>query len=559
MSSVIKRFNQIVAAQPNKVALSSEQEQLTYQQLNHRAALVAQSLVSQGLSGQLIVLHFPSSIELVVSILGVLKAGGTYVCLDTTYPQQRKQYIVDKSQSRAVITHQPLALTVDLTLDYSLLLVEPLHTAPALIAPPSPIMNVIFTSGSTGEPKGVKLSHTNILSFIDTHSDIVPTDCMPQLSSIAFDAFQFELWVMLLNGGTLCLLPEKTLLNAPALKQAIERHHITMAFVTTALVNLGVLNHFIHQPTFRRLYFGGEEVKSNALKQDFANYDFELVHCYGPSETSVWNVSHHCQQWQAPLPLGQPLSNSTLLLLDQHGQAITTPNQIGEIYIGGPCVSEGYLHDDSLTQQSFMTIDGTRYFKTADMAMWNADGQLVYSHRVGNTIKHNGYRVNLNEIDRALQSCDDHMQSVTTQLNGELVTFFCQTPLDELAIRHRLNAILPAYMCPTQIVKVAQFPLTPHGKIDVPALHHHLHERHCDTQSSEDSADLILTIWRKLLGNPAIDLDDRYFECGGNSVLLLKLQRELNKQFSLDVKVSDLFAHTTVSEQAELIDSLIEQ
>ncbi|MDQ2189947.1 MULTISPECIES: non-ribosomal peptide synthetase [unclassified Vibrio] len=558
MSSVINRFNQIVAAQPNKVALNSEQEQLTYQQLNHRATLVAQSLVSQGLSGQLVVLHFPSSIELVVSILGVLKAGGTYVCLDTAYPQQRKQYILDKSQSRAVITRHPLDLAVELTLDYSLLLLEPLHTVPAHIDP-SPIMNVIFTSGSTGEPKGVKLSHTNILSFIDTHGDIVATDCMPQLSSIAFDAFQFELWVMLLNGGTLCLLPEKTLLNAPALKQAIERHQITMAFVTTALVNLGVLNHFIHQPTIRRLYFGGEELKSNAIKHDFPDYDFELVHCYGPSETSVWNVSYHCQQWEATLPLGNPLSNSTLLLVDQHGQAITTPNQIGEIYIGGPCVSEGYLHDDHLSQQSFRVIDGTRYFKTSDMAMWNADAQLVYSHRIGNTVKHNGYRINLNEIDRAIQSCDNQVQSVTTQLNGELATFYCQTQLDELAIRHRLNAILPAYMCPTHIVKVAQFPLTPHGKIDVQALHHHLNERQCYTQSSEDSADLILTIWRKLLGNPAIDLDDRYFECGGNSVLLLKLQRELNKQFSLNVKVSDLFAHTTVSEQAELIDSLIEQ
>lgn len=558
MSSVINRFNQIVTVQPNKLALSSEQEQLTYQQLNHRADLVAQSLLNQGLSGQLIALHFTSSIELVVSILGVLKAGGTYVCLDTAYPQQRKQFIVDKSQSRAVITSQPLDLMVSLTLDYSLLLLEPLQTAPVHINH-SPIMNVIFTSGSTGEPKGVKLSHNNMLSFIDTHSDIVPTDCMPQLSSIAFDAFQFELWVMLLNGGTLCFLPEKTLLHALALKKAIERHQITMAFVTTALVNLGILNHFIHQPTIRRLYFGGEELKSNAIKQDFSHYDFELVHCYGPSETSVWNVSHHCQKWEATIPLGRPLSNSTLLLLDQRGQAITTPNQIGEIYIGGPCVSEGYLHDDILTQASFIVIDGTRYFKTADMAMWNAEAQLVYSHRTGNTVKHNGYRVNLNEIDRAIQSCDDKVQSVTTQLNGELVTFYCQPHLDELAIRRRLNAILPAYMYPTHIVKVELFPLTPHGKVDVSALHHHLLERHTYTQSSEDSADIILTIWRKLIGNPAIDFDDRYFECGGNSVLLLKLQRELNKQFSLNVKVSDLFAHSTVTEQAKLIDSLIKQ
>ncbi|MCG9583487.1 non-ribosomal peptide synthetase [Vibrio tubiashii] len=558
MSSVINRFNHIVSAQPNTLALSKEQEKLTYRQLDHRASLVAQSLVKQGLAGQLVVLHFASSIELVVSILGVLKAGGTYVCLDTSYPQQRKQYIMDKSQSRAVVTSQPLDLMVDLTLDYASLLLEPLQSPPALDQH-NPIMNVIFTSGSTGEPKGVKLSHNNMLSFIDTHTDIAPTDCMPQLSSISFDAFQFELWAMLLNGGTLCFLPEKTLLNTSALKLAIEQHQITMAFVTTALVNLGVLTHFIHQPTFRRLYFGGEELKSNAIKQDFSHYDFELVHCYGPSETSVWNVSHHCQQWQATIPLGRPLSNTTLLLLDQHGQAITTPNQIGEIYIGGPCVSEGYLHDEALTQASFKVIDGTRYFKTADMAIWNADAHLVYSHRSGNTVKHNGYRVNLNEIDRAIQSCDDHVQSVTTHLDGDLATFYCQSHLDEIAIRHHINDVLPAYMRPTHIVKMAQFPLTPHGKVDVQALHRSLLERQSYTPSSEDNTDIILNIWRKLLGSNAIDLDDRYFESGGNSVLLLKLQRELNKQFSLNIKVSDLFAHTTVTEQAELIDSLLEQ
>ncbi|MEE3653000.1 MULTISPECIES: non-ribosomal peptide synthetase [unclassified Brenneria] len=557
MNKIIDCFGKIVKKFPQHIALVNDTDRMTYSELDLKSTQVANYLIKNNMSGKLICLHLESSFELVVCILGVLKSSGSYTCLDTRNPQLRKEMIL--KYAKAVISDRPLNTQKCPVISYDSLFES--SSFEHQVTQNNELMCVIFTSGSTGQPKGVMLSHDNILSFINTQDDINENDCMAQFSSISFDAFQFELWSLLLKGGSLCFTSPKLLLKREELQKTVRQQGITLAFVTSALVNAGVLTNFIGCPSFRRLYFGGEQVQPNAIARDFSMLDYELMHCYGPSEASVWNVSQLVKEVMDPLPLGKPLANSKLKLMDQSGREIRESNTNGEIYLGGDCVAMGYLLDEELTHRNFILLSGERYFKTSDIAYWDENRQLIFSHRADNTIKLHGFRINLGEIDNEMASLDAAIQSKTIIHKGELgdllVTFYCQCEMKEDVLRKKLSSRLPEYMIPNRLIKIDLFPLTTNGKVDVSVLT----EKYITTEpvliGDEDICDVILDIWRKLLGTKNIGYDDKYFEVGGNSVLMLKLHREMIKKFNVKIKMNELFTSATISQQAELINSKI--
>jgi amino acid adenylation domain-containing protein len=557
-TNVLDAFDLCVKNNPDKVAILSDEIELTYSQLQTKSDFFAQNLINRGVFGGVVCIDIASSPELIICILGVLKASCTYICFDSRTPLSRKRKIITQSESILIISNSAdvesgisfseLSGTVEIT-DFKIVENE--------------LSTIIYTSGSTGEPKGVMVSHENIFSFVEATKNIDGNNRIAQFSSVAFDAFQFELWSALLKGGTLCLMPSEVLLEQRKTQELLSKFQVTTAFITTALINAGILPYFQNIDSFKRLFFGGEPLKNNVLIDVFAQNDFELVHCYGPTEACIWNVTFPVTHASFPLPLGKPLSNSTIKLVDENQNDITLPNVKGEILIGGECVTLGYFKDEIQTQEKFIVIDQQRYYKTSDIAFLNEEGLLVYSHRTDNTVKFNGFRVNLTEIDNMVMQADKQICSATVlyqnNLQDQIITFYCASELAESDIRSWLSQQLPHYMQPNRLIRVERFPHTVSGKVDKKSLLEQIMDASSpyDTDEELDVAGQICLIWNKLLGKEDIDDDDKFFDVGGNSVLILKLQREVNKIFKIKIRVTELFKNPSITMQAELVESLV--
>ncbi|WP_434526863.1 non-ribosomal peptide synthetase [Photorhabdus asymbiotica] len=556
---ILNRFSDSVNKFPDLIAIKEGKRRLTYRQLDAASDLVAKYLQENQFTEQLIGLHLKSSIELVICILGSIKAGNGYVCIDPTYPDNRKQFVAEKAELSLVITIEPVTFDINKAVCYSEILEQRDNLQQTIIRSTTyDLATVIFTSGSTGTPKGIMLRQANIVSFVGTFVDVSEQDCIAQFSSISFDAFVFELWVALSYGASMCIIDSETLLYKNRFYEAATKNKISMAFITTALINNGILDHFIGIASFRRLYFGGEAVQRNALIPVFNNLDFEVVHVYGPTETTVFCLKKTLNELGESIPLGKPFANATAILIDEQGEQITEAGVKGEILIGGAGVSRGYLDDPQLTNASFIKLEGKRYFKTSDLATLNEFGEFVFIGRKGNTVKLHGYRVDLNEVTYAIQAIEPNVIAETLlyyddQENHYLVSFICHGKMSESEVSQALKQSLPDYMLPSQIIKIDAFPVNFNGKVDKGSLVKILDGFKAENSESESIEDRVLNIWRKVLGNRSVSYDDKYFEVGGNSVLLLKLKRELDKEFGIKIKMYDLFSNATVLDQANML------
>jgi amino acid adenylation domain-containing protein len=524
------------------------------------------------------------SAQMVIGMLAVLKAGGAYVPLDPEQPPERLAFQLRDSGASAVLVEESLASVVSdwMAPDRVLSWEEDIDAWPtyapdlgALELTSHALAYVMYTSGSTGQPKGVMVEHRNVLRLVvNNHfAPLGPEDCVAHCANPAFDASTWEVWGALLNGASLTVIDQKTLLDPNALEQTLDACKINVLHLTVGLFHqyADLLAHRLGK--LRYLLFGGEQSNPEVVAKVFRNSAPQhLIHCYGPTETTTFASTLEVLETHLDgrLPVGRPIANTHIYVLDETG-APAPLEAPGEIYIGGAGVARGYLNQPELTAKRFVRDPfcaeaNARMYRTGDLGRWRADGTLEYLGRNDFQVKLRGFRIEPGEIEALLTRCAGVRDAVVV-VQGEgaarhLVAYLVSDeahPTDIDAMRANLRRQLPEYMIPSSYVLLHSLPLTPNGKLDRKALpapeSEQVSIRRYQRPESEVEQGLA-ALWALLLDVERIGRYDHFFDLGGNSLLTLRAIPPIREQFGVAVTVADLFKFPLLADLAEHILAL---
>lgn len=570
MPSIIHMFEEQVNKTPGHIALSFENEHLTYETLNKQANQLAAYLLAQGVhTEQLIGICMDRSISLITGILGILKAGAAYVPLDPRYPASRIHYMLEDTQAVMVIADNNTAGVLSGINTNIQVITLPLETA-ATPAVPFPIIPrehnlayIIYTSGTTGTPKGVMIEHRNVVSLVK-NVDYVPfheNNCLLSTGSPAFDATTFEYWGMLLNGGQLVLCKDEQLLDIREMKRIIQAKNVNIMWLTSGWLNQLVDADIRIFAGLTTLIAGGEKLSSTHIQQLKNTFpDLQIINGYGPTENTTFSLTYPITETVIPdnIPIGKPLSQRQVYILNEELQHCDD----GEIYVAGAGIGRGYLHQPDLTAarfppDPFSKIAGARMYKTGDLGKWLPDANVAFQGRTDNQVKIRGYRIEPGEVEAVLMQTGTILQVVVMcQLINEqkyLAAYIVPGPgyLQEKAISF-LAVRLPDYMLPMVWVPLDSMPLTPNGKIDkhalpVPALPT-LPEGY--VAPGNDLESQVAAVWEKLLNIYPVGICSTFFQLGGDSLMLIKLYNDFCKTFNTTIPFDILFDDVTVEKMA---------
>ncbi|WP_447009228.1 non-ribosomal peptide synthase/polyketide synthase [Saccharothrix hoggarensis] len=525
------------ARTPDAPAVTFEGASLTYRELDERANRLAHHLISVGAGPEsLVALAFPRSLDLVVAVLGVLKAGAAYLPLDPSYPADR---------IAATVADAAPTTTLDALPDLSGFPAD----APEVSVRPENAAYVIYTSGSTGRPKGVVVPHSNVVRLF-TETDhwfgFGPDDVWTLFHSYAFDFSIWELWGPLLHGGRLVVVPHEVTRSPRDFARLLADEGVTVLNQTPSafyalLTEAPDLN-------VRYVVFGGEAL--DLAKLDAWRGSGALINMYGITETTV-----HVTWTHADGSIGVPIPDLRVYVLDDDLHPVP-PGVVGEMYVAGPGVARGYLNRPGLTAQRFVANPfgepGERMYRTGDLARW-VDGRLHYLGRSDHQVKIRGFRIELGEVEAVLAGHDAVAQAAVVVREDRLVAYYVPAgpPVDAARLREHAGRVLPDYMVPTAYVALDRLPLNANGKLDRPALP--APEREASAAGGfvaprTEAERLVAEVWADVLGLPEVGVEDNFFALGGDSISSIRVVSRLRAAF--DVSPRDLFDHPTVARLA---------
>ncbi|MGE6527017.1 non-ribosomal peptide synthetase [Bacillus safensis] len=577
-----KWFEHNVGKQPNAVALSAEEQTMTYAELNEQANRLARHLQKNGAEHRTVIAILADRTpELIVSLLAVLKAGAAYVPIDPDYPESRIQYMLKDSGATHLLTHSSFigqAKGLGFTGTYlfaddqeiSLMSSENLPLEAGL----HDTAYIMYTSGTTGQPKGIMTTHSNIARVVKNtnYLTISETDTLLSLSNSVFDGFTFDVYGALLNGAKLVLPKKDTILDMHELTELIKRESISVMFVPTALFNLLVDEETDWMHSVRKVLFGGERASVQHVRKAFdVMGKGRLINVYGPTESTVFATYYPVDE--APpieahsIPIGKPINQTGAYILSQQGQ-LQPIGMVGELCLSGKGLAKGYLNRPDLTKEAFIThpfAAGQRLYRTGDLAYFRADGLIEYAGRVDDQVKIRGHRIELTEIEAHLLMHPGVKQAalITDQHGSQhtrlLAYMTCEKEWEDKVdvIKSGLKEKLPAYMQPHELIRLEKIPLTPNGKVDkrqLPKPEAPQGNRHVKLPANEVEQKL-LVMWREVLERDDISTDDHFFELGGHSLKAMSLLSKVSKEFDVQVPIHLLFETPTI----EAISRYIQQ
>ncbi|MEM1319026.1 MAG: amino acid adenylation domain-containing protein [Bacteroidota bacterium] len=551
-----------VARHPDQITLCFEDRSLTYGELNTAANQLGHYLRQhyQIQPDDRIAIQLERSEWMIIAILGVLKSGAAYVPIDPSYPEERARFMLEDSASKVLIDDEFLQAFKAVSTPYP-------KDNPLLIAQAHHLSYIIYTSGSTGRPKGVLTEHrcvVNELFYQYAICDLRSDDCMLQTSNYVFDPSVEQIFLSLIFGVRLVLLSRETLLDPAAMDRMISTEVVTHLHATPSLLQIIRPKAYPH---LRRVLVGGERCPL-ALARPWAKIA-RFFNKYGPTETTINSTVYEYEESTAldhlaSLPLGKPLANTRVYVLDTYGNLVPK-GVVGEVYIGGAGVSRGYLNREELTKEKFIDspfVAGDRLYRSGDLARWLPDGQLAFRGRVDFQVKVRGYRIELGEITRALEQMAAVQQAVVVARpdasgHQRLIAYVLPSGSFEAAtIKAGLQAQLPEYMVPSVIIELDTFPLTPNGKIDRRALPDPdeltLAAREFVAPRNAIEERLAI-IWQELLYTPEVSIYDNFFELGGHSLLVMRVVAAIKREFSIDIPIKMLFQFTCIADLGEYI------
>jgi amino acid adenylation domain-containing protein len=581
---------------PDRIAVLFEGETWTYRRLDQRANRIASALNARGAGpGTLVGLCTERSLDMVAALLGILKAGAAYVPMDPSYPSERLAFMVEDADMPVVLTQEALAPDLPIRPD-QILCLETLPadtpTANNPSATPHDLAYVIFTSGSTGRPKGVQIQHCAVVNFLHAmrhRPGIGPDDALLAVTTLSFDIAVLEIFLPLLNGARLVLADRRTAADGRLLADTLDQADITLMQATPATWRLLLEAGWQGRPQLNILC-GGESLPAD-LAQGLRTKGKTLWNLYGPTETTIWSTLEQIHppppsvkpdsrdlenqalkgqvpNEQAPIPIGRPLANTQIYILDPQSQPVPI-GVPGELFIGGDGLALGYLGRPELTQEKFVAnpfsaITGTRLYRTGDLARYRSDGRIECIGRIDNQVKMRGFRIELGEIEATLGRHPEVgacAAIVREDRPGDqrLVAYWVAAGAapQTAALRHHLLESLPDYMVPSALVELERLPLTPNGKIDRQALPAPAQDRPVPGQTPTAPRDQreqsLATIWAEVLGVDQVGIDDHFFESGGHSLLAMTLLTRIEAELEIKIPLKAIFQGPTVRQLSAFI------
>jgi amino acid adenylation domain-containing protein/non-ribosomal peptide synthase protein (TIGR01720 family) len=589
--SLHEKFEHQAKSNPNSVAVIYENQKISYSELNERANKLAHYLIEEGVKANtLVALFIDRSIEMLIAILGILKAGSAYVPIDPDNPKSRTAYILTDSAVDLIVTRKSLQALLPqnnlkaIVLDDQLFQERLADLSCKNITPhldnfsPKNLAYVIYTSGSTGNPKGVMVSHENVLrlfSSCENVYDFNSQDVWTLFHSYAFDFSVWEIWGALFHGGKLVVVPYWISRDSQQFIHLLNNHNVTVLNQTpSAFEQLMAAD---KQETERNLIslryiiFGGEMLDFKTVLPWFQGYGTEtakLINMYGITETTV-HVTHYLvnsndKKLMDGSIIGRPLSDLQVYVLDDQLQLLPIGAR-GELYVAGAGLAVGYLNQATLTAERFIKNPfgdaiNSHLYRTGDIVRFVSDGTLEYIGRKDHQVKIRGFRIELGEIEFALtQFSEVSACAVLAKDTGEghkqLIAYIAINNLYDEAtiaglIREHLAALLPNYMLPSAYVFMAELPLTGNGKLDKKALlgkEITTHESSTYLPPGTEIERVLVEIWQQLLGHDRVSITDNFFALGGDSIIAIQLVSQA-RQKGLHFNTRDLFKHQSITE-----------
>ncbi|MBO9205113.1 MULTISPECIES: amino acid adenylation domain-containing protein, partial [Niastella] len=577
--SVMALFSEQVEQTPNAIALQLGEEQLSYQQLEAKSNQLAHFLRDKGVQQDSVVaVCMERSVMLIITLLGVLKTGCSYVAIDPAYPAQRKKYILEDSGAQLLLTHEASfdelpdgVASIDLAAQLSTLS----HYADGSVITTTTgaaLAYIMYTSGSTGLPKGVEVTHNNITSLVKG-TDFVQMNSSSVLLSTgspSFDATTFEYWGMLLNGGRLIMCPENVLLDAALLKEEIKNRSVNTMWFTAGWFNELVDTDPSVFENLHTVIAGGDKLSVRHVQRLQSAYpSLQLVNGYGPTENTTFSLTYTINNTAgcASIPIGRPLPYRSAWVLDEQLQ-LCAIGVVGELYVGGTGLARGYRNRAELTTQKFVADPfnnepGARLYRTGDRARWLPDGTLEFLGRTDEQVKIRGYRVEPGEIESGLQQYEGIQQAAVVvreddKQNKQLIAYIvAATSVDPQAVLQHLQKSLPAYMVPSLLIPIEHLPLTSNGKVDRKQLASFAIDTAITSRyiaPRNDTEKTLAAIWQQLLDVEQVGVEDNFFELGGHSLLAIRVISAMRKELQCEIAIRDIFDHPTIAALCNRID-----
>ena len=563
---------------PHAIALEFEGIQLSYEELEHQSNQLANCLQQQYdiKKGDFVGVHLDRSAQYIISLFGIIKAGGVFTPIDTMYPSERKAYILKDSKVRLLISDTNYMFDMDY-FDGELLAID-VAFDPALYEKEfenqlmlSDLAYIIYTSGSTGTPKGVMIEHAALINYLSWGKSYYFNEKLSNkdfglFTSPSFDLTISSFFLPLISGGRLKIFNNETD-HLAILKEYLSDNISCVKLTPSHIDIMGELE--LENGFLELAIVGGEELKETHIEiLRSINPKIRIINEYGPTEATVGCVVYEIKESGAPIYIGKPISNTQIYILNSKGR-LAPKGVLGEIYIGGAGLSKGYLNQSELTSERFIENPfkkGEKFYRTGDLARWMPNDNLDFKGRIDHQIKIYGYRIELEEIESVLNQVQGVYQSVVIPRQDKndfqfLVAFVkAEKGLEKKDLQQFLEKMLPSYMVPKLYVFMDEIPLTNNGKVNREALPDPVQDSYGNgnyVAPTTESETLICSVWEEVLGIENIGVHDNFFDLGGQSLLGIRLSFALSKRCNVKFEINTIFSYPTIHLQAQYLDVIL--
>ena len=577
-------FEEQVEKKPHKIAAIFEDDKITYKELNEKANQLARILRKKGIGRDSIVaIMVKRSFDMLIGIFGILKAGGSYLPIDPSYPEDRIKYIIEDSNVKVLLSNKESYNKFSFNVEVINIRDEYIYKEDKcnlpIINDSKDLAYVIYTSGSTGKPKGTLIEHhslINRLNWMQKEYPISERDVILQKTTYTFDVSVWELCWWSMIGATVCMLIPDGEKDPQEIIKAIYRNKVTTIHFVPSMLNifleyLGDKENLYKTKSLSRIFCSGEALQVYQVKkfnEIFKKEKTELINLYGPTEATI-DVSYFNlikgENYDL-IPIGRPIDNMNFFVINKTGE-LQPKGAYGELCISGVGLARGYLNNSKLTNEKFVDSkfeDGAKMYKTGDFVRWLPDGNIEYINRIDNQVKIRGLRIELGEIENEILNCKSIKDAVVVVKNINNQQYICayftakqEIVLDDL--KESLLTKLPQYMVPNYFVQIEKMPLSHNGKLDRKSLPLPKQNESLDKvyfEPCNETEKKLEEIWKSALKLDKVSVLDNIFEIGGHSLILAVIILKVNESFDINVKIRDLYNNPNIRQFGECISKI---